>query len=154
MSIEIRVARRVLAARNPQEILKEIFGELKKMQAWSQSFISTFKRSRSNSKDAPGDLVWQDEWVAFWTPFNDIQRNLFSLEREMDRADRQIGFAIDPFIEPNLKARVEEAIKDLKFEKRKGKDHIAYSEKNLLEWQKAFSWWVSFSLEGVEAMLK
>lgn len=148
-----KVARRVLAAR-PDAILAQTRGELLKMKAWASSFRSTLSDAKADSADAPRGHVWQDHWVDFWAPFDPIQRRLYKLEGSLSRENRDLADESDGFFEPPKAARIDEAISHPKFAKRQGKDHIAYSEKKLVEWHKAFSWWVDYAIRSVESLLK
>lgn len=154
MSIEESVTRRFLATQDPSRILKDILQELRKLQAWSRSFESALRESQRSSQDAPRGHVWQDEWADFWQPFGPIQKKLYDLESSLEKIDENLGSAVDPYIEPPRAARIEEAIGDPKFAEKDGEDHIAYSEKALKEWEKAFSWWSDYAVKGVQRLLR
>jgi hypothetical protein len=154
MTVEQRVARRVLAAQDPKRVLREIQSELRKMKGWAKGFRSTLRDSQRNSNDAPRGYVWQEDWARFWEPFDPIQRKLYNLETEVDHIDEDLGLRIDPYIEPPRAARIEEAIGDPQFLQRGGEDHIAYSEKALKDWYNAFSWWVDYASKGIQEALR
>lgn len=148
-----KVARRFMAS-STDSILRKSLGELKKMKAWAGSFNPTLADAKRDSEDAPRGHVWQEPWVDFWAPFDPIQRSLYRLETRLSRMDPNLADEADKFFEPPKSARIDEAISHPKFAERDGKDHIAYSEKKLVEWYRAFDWWVDYAINGVENLLK
>ena len=145
------VARRIVSSTSP-EILSRIAIELKKMRSWAKTFQGTFKDSQKDSSSAPAGYVWQEPWVDFWGPFDPIQSKLYDLGASLEKLDPKLASEVDSYLEPPRAARIEEAISNPKFAERDGEEHIAYAERDLVAWSKAFNWWVEYAIEGVQSL--
>jgi hypothetical protein len=148
------VARRFIAAQDPNKALRGVLVELKKLQAWTRGFDAAYRASQKSSEGAPDGYVWQDDWVEFWYPFNPIQRKLYSYQESLEALGGDYATDVEAYIEPPRAARIDEVLDNPKFAERDGVDHIIYSKKDLQEWYKAFSWWVDYSVKGVQTLLK
>jgi hypothetical protein len=150
-----RVASRYLkvaASKELENLLKDALSELKKWKAWSGGFQFTLKDAQKGAEGLSPGEVWQDEFVAFWKPFDPIERRLIDISDAIVPvlADAMLWAEVTNYLDPPRGARIEDAISKVLFRDHPKKgSHIAYTVADLEAWDQKFTKWLDGAISGV-----
>lgn len=167
LSLVDRVVARVYTARGvyryasaPDEAaatLDHLLSELQKYAAWGKSFPATLARAEKADGLPPG-LVWQTEFVAFWQPFDAIQKEMFELSDDLqsileDSGRSGLWRALEDDLDPPRDAQLEFAMGETVFIDVAGsRSRIAYPIERLEAWHRNFSRWVGGAIRNLRAL--
>lgn len=153
-----RVARQHLAADDTGALLEAALGQLRAYRTWSSTFDGTLRHARGEvPEDVPADFVWQDDFIEFWAPFTQIQRELLALYDNLVDANPVAARRVEEYLDPPAKAQIEYATDVTEFFTREGygRKQIAYDIRRLQAWHSNFTTWLEGAIRGLrEAIAK
>lgn len=163
-----RVVARVLTARVRRHyassaeaevtiIIDHLLSELHKYAAWAKSFPAVLARAQK-AEGLPRGLVWQTEFVAFWAPFDAIQKEMFELSDDLqsileDAGRLPLWKAVEHDLDPPRDAQIEFATGQTEFIDVPGShSRIAYPVQRLEAWHRNFTRWVTASIRHFKGL--
>jgi hypothetical protein len=151
-----RVARQHLAADDTKALLEEALAQLKKYETWSATFDGTLRHALAEApEDLPDNFVWQDDFVEFWAPFTEIQRELFTLYDSIEEINPDVAQRVEQHLDPPAKAQIEYATEVTEFFTRKGfgRRQIAYDIRRLQAWHANFTNWLGGAIRSLRGAI-
>lgn len=168
LSLVDRVVARVYTARGERRYAAEVdearatldhlLSELQKYAAWGKSFPATLARAEM-ADDLPPGLVWQTEFVAFWQPFDAIQKEMFELSDDLqsileDSGRSGLWRTLEKDLDPPRDAQLEFAMGRTEFIDVAGsRSRIAYPVQRLIAWHRNFTRWVGGAIRNLRVAI-
>lgn len=138
-------------------IIDHLLSSLKKYAAWAKAFPSTLAHALK-AKNVPPGAVWQKDFVAFWQPFDAIQKEMFELSDDLQSVLEEAGrpglwSALERDLDPPHDAQIEFATAAGIFIDGPGSSsQIVHPVRRLEEWHQNFSRWVDEAIRHLKRL--
>lgn len=138
-------------------IIDRLLSSLQKYAAWAKAFPSALAHARKAEGVPPG-AVWQTEFVAFWQPFDAIQKEMFELSDDLQAVLEEAGRpglwrALEQDLDPPHDAQIEFATAAGIFVDGPGSSsQIAHPIRRLEAWHRNFTRWVLAAIRHLKGL--
>ncbi len=138
-------------------IIDHLLSSLEKYAAWAKTFPSTMADARKAENVPPG-AVWQRDFIAFWQPFDAIQKEMFELSDDLQSVLEEAGRpglwrALERDLDPPHDAQIEFATAAGIFVDGPGSSsQIVHPIRRLEAWHRNFSRWVAGAIRHLKGL--